>query len=107
MDAHLIYTTHAHLKTLAKWSEWIYCGVGADIKTDVINKIINEYFEDSTLYFVTDRKESGQINKEDILQRINKEIEQKELFLWDINLKKIIEFNRIGVMRKGLISTSV
>jgi len=69
--------------------------------------MVNEYFQDSTLYFVTDRKESSEINKQDILQRINKELEQKELFLWDVNLKKVMEFNRIGVMRKGLISTSV
>lgn len=68
--------------------EWIYCWVGADIKIDIINKMINKYLLDSTLYFVTDRKESGEINKQDILQKISKELEQKELFLWDVNLKK-------------------
>jgi hypothetical protein len=106
MEAHLIYTTHSHLKNLVIWSEWIYCGVGTDIKEDVINKMVHEYFGDVIIYLVTNRTESGEINKPDILGKIKKELERKELFLWDTNLKKVIEFNKIGVMRKGLVSDS-
>ena len=98
----------------ANWGEWLYCGVGNDTKEDIIDKAINEYFIDSMLYFVSTRKESGEVNKQDILERIKKELEQNELFLWDTSFKKVIgfnkigvRFNKIGVMRYGLVPTSI
>lgn len=103
MESNLIYTTSCHMRTIANWGEWIYCGIGADIKEDVITNAINEYFQDSILYFVSDRKESGEIDKQNILERIRRELGQKEIFLWDVNFKKAINFNKIGVMRSGLI----
>jgi hypothetical protein len=107
MESHLIYIASSRMKGVAHWNEWIYCGVGDDIKEDVINKAINEYFHDSILYFVSDRKESSEMNKQNILKRIKKELGQDELFLWDVNFKKVIEFNKIGTMRSGLIPTSM
>jgi len=91
------------MKGLANWSDWVYCGVGDEIKEDVIDMAINEYFQDSMIYFVSARKESREVNKKDILELIKKELGQNELFLWDVNFKKVIEFNKIGVMRNGLV----
>jgi hypothetical protein len=92
---------------MASWNEWIYCGIGDDTKEDFINNMINEYFQDSVLYFVSNRKESGEINKRNILERIKKELGQNELFVWDVNFKKVIEFNKIGVMRNGFVPTVI
>ena len=83
------------------WSEWIYCGVGDDTKEDVIDKMVNGYFPEPILYFVSNREESCQVNQQEIVERIKKGQEENELFLWDTDFKKVIEFNKIGVMRQG------
>jgi hypothetical protein len=95
------------MKAMTNWNEWIYCGIGDDTKEDVIDNMINEYFQHSVLYFVSNRKESCEINKQNILERIKKELGQNELFVWDVNFKKVIEFNKIGVMRSGLVPTDI
>ncbi len=95
------------MKGRANWSEWVYCRIGNDTKEDVIDKALNEYFQDSMLYFVSTRKESSQINKQDIIERIKKELGQNELVIWDINFKRVIEFNKIGVMRIGIVATTI
>ena len=107
MEPHIIYSASFHLKDRAKWSEWIYCGIGDDTKADIINRAINDYFQDSILYFVSNRKESGEISKQDILERIKNELGKKELFIWDTKFIKVIEFSKIGVMRNGFIQLPV
>ena len=107
MDSHLLYSVSSHMRGMANWNEWVYCGVGDDIKEDVIDKAIKEYFRDSTIYFVSTRKKSSEVNQKDILERIKKELVQDELFLWDADFKKVMEFNKIGVMRNGLVPNAV
>ena len=107
MESHLIYTASSHMKGMANWNEWVYCGIEDDIKEDVISGSINEYFQDSVLYFVSNRKDSGEIDKQNILERLKQELGQNELFLWSTDFKKVIEFNKIGVMRSGLVPTTM
>ena len=107
MDAHLIYSSSSHMKSVVTWSEWVYCGIGDDIKEDVIEKTVNEYFQGSLLYFVTNRKESEEMNKMKIFEMIKTRLGQIEISIWDSNFKKVIEFNKIGVMRSGFIPISV
>ena len=87
---------------VVEWNEWFYCGVGDDTKEEVINNAINEYFPDSNLYFVTDRRESREMDKRDISERIKKELAQSNIFLWDVNFRKVMEFSTCGTMRSGL-----
>ncbi len=95
------------MKDKTNWGEWIYCGVGSDIKEDVIDEAIKEHFLDSILYFVSTRKGSSEINKQDILEKIKKELAQNELFIWDTNFKKVIKFDKIGVMVNGVVPTGM
>lgn len=103
MEPHIIYSATSHLKGRATWSEWVYCGTGDNTNEDIITRAINDYFQDPILYFVSNRKESGEISKLDISERIKKELSQTELFIWDTKFIKVIEFNKIGVMRNGLV----
>lgn len=107
MEPDLIYSASSHMKNVVNWNEWKYCGIGADIEKDVIDNMVKEYFEESTLYFVSNRKESGKINKDDLLERVKKELGQNELFVWDVNFSKVIEFSKIGVMRSGYVTTPI
>ena len=107
MESHQLYSASSHMKNRANWCEWIYCGIGDDIKDDIIYKAVNAYFPDSKIYFVSTRKESSQVNKQNVLERIKKGLGEYELFLWDANFKRVIEFNKIGVMRYGLIPNDI
>ncbi len=42
-----------------------------------------------------------------MVEKIKKGLSQHELFLWDTSFKKIMEFNKIGVMRNGLVPTPI
>ncbi|MFT3681034.1 MAG: hypothetical protein QM791_12220 [Ferruginibacter sp.] len=103
MEPYIIYSASSHMKDKVAWNEWVYCGIGNDLKKDTIANAINEYFEDSTLYFVNVRKNSTDIKKENVLERIETELEKHDLFIWDSLFEKVMEFNKIGVMRKGII----
>lgn len=107
MDSHLIYTVSSNLKGKANWNEWIYCGVGDDMKEDIVSNAINQYFQDSILFYVSTRKESREINKQDIVERIKKDLPLYEIYIWNTTFKKAIEFNKIGVMRNGLVPNAI
>ncbi len=95
------------MKGKANWSEWVYCGVGDDMKEDVISKAVSEYFKDSIFYFISTRKESKEVNKKNVLEKIKKGLEVNEIFLCDANFKKAIWFNKIGVMRYVIVPTNI
>ena len=97
-----MYTVNSNLKNRVNWSEWIYCGVGDDMKEDLVRNAIDQYFQDSTVFYVTTRKESLEIDKQKIVKRIKNDLPQHEVILWDTSFKKAIQFNKIGVMRNGI-----
>jgi hypothetical protein len=107
MESHIIYSASSHMKHKAIWSDWIYCGVGNDLKRDVIVNAINELLKDSTLYFVNTRKDSTKISKMNILERIGTDLDKHDLFIWDAHFEKVIELNKIGVMRSGFVPVRV
>lgn len=105
MESHLIYSASSHLKNIADWSEYIYCGVGDDTKDDIIENAVNEFFYDPLIYFVINRIESGEVYKKDVLRIIKKQLAQNDLIFWDTDFKKVLAFNHIGVMKKGVIQS--
>ncbi len=107
MESHLIYSASSHMKSKVIWNEWIYCGIGNDIKVNTIIDLINEHFQDSVFYFVSARKQSSEMSKQDAIERIKNELGKNELLLWDTDFKTVIEFNNIGVMRNGFAPTHI
>lgn len=91
------------MKANVNWNAWIFCDVGNDMKKDVIENIINQHFEAEKLFFVNARKNSSELSNKEILERIENELEDHEIFIWDTHFEKVIEFNKIGVLRSGIV----
>ena len=101
-----MYSATQHLKLKIHWNtteneEWIYFGADEEVNFSLVKKIINTHFKEEGIFFVYDRQNSGLLdNNQD--QKIIKEIlENKNFFLWNEKLTKVIEFNYIGILRFG------
>ena len=109
MEPLLIYSASQSLKYKISWikiseeTEWIYFGAGNEADKPIVIKSIKEYFSDSSLYIAINRRDSRQTVKHEIGETIDNIIGIQDFLIWDIEFKKVIEFNHIGVMRRGYI----
>ena len=84
-------------------NEWIYFGDGKGVNENIVIEAIISHFKDDSLFLVSTRQDSFKINQKD-KERIIGEVQKfTNLFIWDKNFKRVIEFNYIGVMRCGEI----
>jgi len=109
MEPSLIYSANKSLKYKINWikltaeTEWIYFGAQNETDKPLVIQSINEYFTDTSLYLVLDRKESCKAEKYEIGKVIEDILGSQNFFIWDTTFKKVIEFSPIGVMRRGYI----
>jgi len=106
----MIYKASEHLKYQIEWtkatdSEWIYCGSIGEVKFEVVFEHIRMHFTGSNFYISINRNESFQSHSEELFTRIKDFVGLKDFFIWDSAFKKVIEFNHIGVFRKGVVLT--
>lgn len=107
MDSHLIYTASDSLKYKVDWikatpeSEWFYFGAGKEANIEFAMKTVTEYFNYDILHIAHTRKDSQTTNKKEFLNAVENILGVENFFVWDSGFKKVIEFNNIGVMRKG------
>lgn len=64
--------------------------------------MISELFGDSKIYFVVDRHNSFELELSNAVNILKSELQKTNVILCDKELTKILEFNKIGVVRKGL-----
>lgn len=94
------------MKSKAIWdkfgeSEWIHFGTGSEIDIKMVTTIIDQFFADNTLYLVTTRKDSLEINKNEIQESFLSLLGYKDFLIWDTQFLNVIEFNKIGICRQG------
>jgi hypothetical protein len=110
MDSRLIYNKSEKLKLKVDWikptdTEWIYCGAASEVKWNVVAEELNSFFEGDAFYVVTTRTNSFQANKDDLISSIQNLVGKKNFLVWNVDFYKAIEFNLIGVFRKGVFNT--
>jgi hypothetical protein len=109
MESSLIYSASRSLKHKVNWikvsaeTEWIYFGAQDEANKPIVVKSINEYFPDSTLYIALGRKDSRQADKCEIGEAIDNILGIQDFLIWEMGFKKVVEFNHIGVMRRGYV----
>ena len=87
-------------------SEWTYFGDGSEVNRSIVNDGINYHFtDDNFLYVSWTRQQSFEVNKSQTIELIEELLGKETFFIWDTKFKKVIEFNRIGVMRRGQVSS--
>jgi hypothetical protein len=106
MDSKNIYITSDTYLRMVSWEkqgeeEWIYLGVGKDFELDKASQLVRSTLKTEEIYIVTDRKNSRVLLVEDIIKGIEMELNASSFVLWDSSFRRVVEFNRIGVARKG------
>lgn len=106
IESRLLYKTSKHLINKIEWiwyndTEWIYCGLANDFKEELISKHIQEHFTCSALYVVLSRTGSYKLAFDEALPKIKELVNTHRFCVWNTELTKVIEFNSIGVFRKG------
>ena len=112
LDSKLIYSASEALKLKISWtkvtvdSEWTYFGEDWEVNKGIVNDSINYHFNSyNSLYVSWTRQQSIEVNKSQIIEQIEKLLGKQSFFIWDTKFKKVIEFNKLGVMRRGKVSS--
>jgi hypothetical protein len=106
MDSKLIFQANRHNSLKVKWlmladTEWVYFGVGQEINKDYIKSIVEEHIGNGKMYVSYTRNESFEVNGEGFMKGIQTILDSNDFSIWDSKFEKVIEFNKIGVFRKG------
>ena len=102
VDAKLIYSASEGLKRKVMWSEWQYCGEINMVKFNFVNDQINNHFSTQNVLCVCyTRQHSFETLKSGFIDTAKSLLGSKDFLVWDPNFKKVIEFNKIGVLRVG------
>ena len=96
MESRLLYKTTNSIKV--DYNDWIHFGTEQDIDIKLVDSTISEFFNDTSIYLVFERTNSGAFDAELFHSILGK----KNFFLWDMELSKTIEFKNIGVLRTGI-----
>ena len=111
LESRLIYKV-SHSISNIYWSNptkengaWVYIGNGDELKTAFVFKCISEHFADNILYVSCTRSKSLQTSKDNIEAAIKDILGNHDFTIWDTQFKKVIEFNKNGVMRLGEVKS--
>ncbi len=109
LTSRVIYEKSKHLQSNVKWIliddvEWIYGGTTDDLKLNIIINHFDNHFKGFKKFNISlNRNNSYEVSRNDIEATIIKLIGIENFFIWDSDFKNVIEFNEIGVFRKGEI----
>jgi hypothetical protein len=111
MESRLIYESSKTYLHKINWirpiespeSEWIHFINNGEINKNLVLLSIEEHLNDSKIYVVKTRKNSLEINKEAFNFHIILSLGKIDFIIWNASFNRAIEFNTIGVMRKGII----
>lgn len=107
MNSKSIYLASRRLIDKMEWevnddgNEWLYVGLGEAFEIDEIQRYITAFFKENSVYFVISRKNSMEINTALAARSVRDKLEKTSLVICEKDFSKLMEFNQIGVMRKG------
>jgi hypothetical protein len=102
MESREMYNATSHLTPLVTWDKnWIHFGTENEIKFNLLEKLINDRLKDKELLLIHGRTTSGQLKKEDIIDKIKPLLGADDFQLWTVTMDKVIQFKTIGVLNVG------
>jgi ABC-type transport system involved in Fe-S cluster assembly fused permease/ATPase subunit len=107
MDSKIIYAACHHNVIKINWETfeneiWVYCGVEEDFEDTKATEFVRKFFTEPNIFIVVDRKNSFEITTELAIQTLKKYFNKDtEVILSNKLFTKMVEFNKIGVMKKG------
>jgi hypothetical protein len=112
MDSRILYKTSEHLFHKVEWirhdnNEWLYCGLSNDFNDGLVNTHLKEHFSDNSLYFILTRAGCYEFDLNDALLEIKGHINDHTFSIWNTSFTKVMQFNLIGVFRKGSCAANI
>ena len=102
MDSRQMYQATNHLSSIINWDkDWIHFGTEEQIKFDLIEKLIDDNINSQDILFIQERTNSKKCDRSEIIDLIRPSLGKKNFQIWTMTLEKVIEFNKIGVLRLG------
>ncbi|MFD2935459.1 hypothetical protein [Spirosoma flavum] len=106
IDAKTIYIASSTYLPKVEWekqngNEWIYVGVDQDFDEGKITQSVYATFDTDDVYVVTDRHNSHRASLADAIKSVKEGLEKEGYLLWNLSFDRVVEFGRIGVLRKG------
>ena len=106
MDSRLIYSATQEITRKIFWpkgtdTQWVYFGTKGEVIKEIVMENIKTHFSDDNLYVVRQRNNSFQTSKDNSLEAITDLLGVEDFSLWNQPLDRVIQFNRIGVLRRG------
>jgi hypothetical protein len=102
MDSKQLYNAAEHLTPIVTWdNDWIHFGTGDQTKNETVNQYIDNFLVDENLKLVHKRLDSGQKKKTEIKKEIEELLGQENFQIWNESMTRVIDFNRIGVLKLG------
>ena len=110
MDTRLIYekAKHRNLKVdydNADDSGWVSIGRLDSMDIELAQEIILNWFDENKIYFAINRQTAGEITKENAIDYIVKHESIEKVIFCDLDFRKFVEYDHIGVLRKGNYSS--
>ncbi|WP_298394725.1 hypothetical protein [Flavobacterium sp.] len=110
MDSRIIYEANKTYHNNIEWlmpstkseSEWLYLKFEETNSKKIIQEIIDSFFESEILFVSITRNESFQTEKININAKIEEYLKNQNFSIWNQEFNKVIEFNKIGIYRKGI-----
>ncbi len=79
----------------------MYLGVGKEFREVEAVELVNSFFSENDIFFITDRHNSFMIGKSEAILKVKEYIAENDPVLANKDFSKMIEYNKIGVVRKG------
>ena len=106
MESKLIYAAVNGIKSKVTWNkysteEWLYIGVGNDLKKDFITQYIHSHFNEKEILIALERRSSKPIHLNEIETEIFERIGLANFIICDKKFTRFMEFHQVGIMRLG------
>ena len=111
MDSRLLYQATKALSCKLDWlnsgtEEWIHFGTSKQVNQNLVAQKIGEHLGSEDIYLTFERTNSGLISNPETEKLFEEILGNNSFFLWNTQLDKAIEFNRIGTLRLGTLTPS-
>ena len=108
MDSRTLHKASEFLRHKVTWQkedgqEWVYFGTDEEMDAAKVKACIQEYFDDQKLHLVHGRTDSETVFKQQLESRFSELLGKADFLIWNTELTKVMEFNKIGVLRKGAV----
>jgi hypothetical protein len=115
LESRLLHKTVSRLRENVNWQDgplidWKYHGLEDELNFNLIHITIDKHLHSNHIYLIENRTNSKVYNRQELDEKLIEIIGKVDFSLWNLELTRIIEFNKIGVFRVGeleLISQEV